>query len=379
MHSSERKKIIISVVSDLITDQRVNRSALTLSQSGMDVTLVGRVLKNSLPMNDRPYKTKRFNLWFEKGPFFYASYNIRLFVYLLFNKADFYLSNDLDTLLANFIVSRLKSVTLVYDSHEYFTEVPELVNRPIVQSIWNKIERWIFPKLKYVMTVNDTIATIYSTKYNAPVHAVRNVPFSIDHSKRVAMRKEWGIPENATVFLFQGAGINKDRGAEESIDAISLTKDASLLFIGGGDVVEELKQKVFNRGLSNRIFFIPKQPFNELSRFTRIADFGLTLDKSNNLNYKYSLPNKLFDYIQANLPVLATDLVEVKKIVNQYDIGLIVSLCDPHEIAEKMSDMMCDKLRIAQWKKNLNIAASELCWEKEQQKFLTIFSDASRK
>ena len=379
MHSSERKKIIISVVSDLITDQRVNRSALTLSQSGMDVTLVGRVLKNSLPMNDRPYKTKRFNLWFEKGPFFYASYNIRLFIYLLFKKADFYLSNDLDTLLTNFIVSRLKSVTLVYDSHEYFTEVPELVNRPIVQSIWRKVEKWIFPKLKYVMTVNDTIASIYSTKYNAPVHVVRNVPFSIDLSKRVALRKEWGIPENATVFLFQGAGINMDRGAEESIDAISLTKDASLLFIGGGDVVEKLRQKVFNRGLSNRIFFIPKQPFNELSRFTRIADFGLTLDKSNNLNYKYSLPNKLFDYIQANLPVLATDLVEVKKIVNQYDIGLIVSLCDPHEIAEKMSDMMCDKLRIAQWKKNLNIAASELCWEKEQQKFLTIFSDASRK
>ena len=254
MHSSERKKIIISVVSDLITDQRVNRSALTLSQSGMDVTLVGRVLKNSLPMNDRPYKTKRFNLWFEKGPFFYASYNIRLFVYLLFNKADFYLSNDLDTLLANFIVSRLKSVTLVYDSHEYFTEVPELVNRPIVQSIWNKIERWIFPKLKYVMTVNDTIATIYSTKYNAPVHVVRNVPFSIDLSKRVALRKEWGIPENATVFLFQGAGINKDRGAEESIDAITKVPHAILVFIGSGDVIQKLKSKVISESIQRKVF-----------------------------------------------------------------------------------------------------------------------------
>lgn len=378
MYSSTRKKVIISVVSDLVTDQRVNRAALTLQSKGMEVILVGRSLKKSLPVDKRPYKTMRLKCWFEKGPLFYAVYNLRLLFYLLFNKADIYLSNDLDTLAANFIASRLKNVRLVYDSHEYFTEVPELVSRPFIRSIWLKIEQWIFPHLSDVMTVNDSIAGFYEAKYNVPVKVVRNLPISADLSKPTMNRKQWGIPEEARVFLFQGAGINIDRGAEESIDAISLVPGAVLVFIGGGDVIQQLKNKVKSKGIEGKVFFIPKQPFNELIRFTHMADFGLTLDKSSNLNYKYSLPNKLFDYIQACLPVLATDLHEVKNIIEKYDVGLITSSCDPQILAGKMIDMMSDTARFARWKKNLKLAAAELCWEKEQQKFLALFSDVRK-
>ena len=378
MYSSTRKKVIISVVSDLVTDQRVNRAALTLQSKGMEVILVGRSLKKSLPVDKRPYKTVRLKCWFEKGPLFYAVYNLRLLFYLLFNKADIYLSNDLDTLAANFIASRLKNVRLVYDSHEYFTEVPELVSRPFIRSIWLKIEQWIFPHLSDVMTVNDSIAGFYKAKYNVPVKVVRNLPFSADLSKPIMNRKQWGIPEEARVFLFQGAGINIDRGAEESIEAISLVPGAVLVFIGSGDVIQQLKNKVKSKGIEGKVFFIPKQPFNELIRFTRMADFGLTLDKSSNLNYKYSLPNKLFDYIQACLPVLATDLYEVKNIIEKYDVGLITSSCDPQILAGKMIDMMSDTARFARWKKNLKLAAAELCWEKEQQKFLALFSDVRK-
>jgi len=378
MQSSGRKKIIISVVSDLVTDQRVNRAATSLHNYGMEVILVGRELRKSLPLNNRPYRTKRFRLWFEKGPFFYASYNLRLFLFLMFNRADIYLSNDLDTLAANFIASKLRNVPLVYDSHEYFTEVPELVNRPFIKSVWLSIEKLIFPGLKHVMTVNDSIAKIYSEKYKVSVNVIRNLPVSGDSSKPKAFRKDWGIPEDKKVFLFQGAGINIDRGAEESIEAISYVDGAVLLFIGGGDVIDQSKEKVAERGLNHKVFFIPKQPMNELSGFTRMADFGLTLDKDSNLNYRFSLPNKIFDYIQANLPVLATDLIEVKRIVEKYDIGMITSSYDPQTIAIKMKEMMSDEMRIARWKKNLNIAASELCWENEEQKFLEIFSHVGR-
>ena len=375
MQSSSRKKVIISVVSDLVTDQRVNRAALTLHKQGMEVILIGRRLRKSLPLDERPYKIKRFKLWFEKGPLFYACYNIRLFLYLLYNKADIYLANDLDTLPANFLASRLKKIKLVYDSHEYFTEVPELFNRPFIRFIWLKIEQWIFPRLSDVMTVNDSIAGFYTAKYNVPVKTVRNLPFAADLSLPIASREEWGIPVKDKIFLFQGAGINIDRGAEESIDAISLVTGAVLVFIGDGDVIQKLKDKVVSKGLTEKVFFIPKQPLRKLIRFTQMADIGLTLDKGNNLNYKYSLPNKLFDYIQAQLPVLATDLPEVKKVIEKYDIGLITYSFDPKSISEKMIEIISDENRLVRWKKNLNLAASELCWEKEQFKFLELFSD----
>ncbi len=378
MHSSSPKKVIISVVSDLVTDQRVNRAALTLHNQGMDVILIGRMLKKSLPLEERPYKMVRFKLWFEKGPLFYACFNIRLFFYLLFNKADIYLANDLDTLPANFVASRLKKIKLVYDSHEYFTEVPELVNRPFIRFIWLKMEQWIFPRLTDVMTVNDSIAGFYKAKYNVPVKTIRNLPFAADISLPIVNRAEWGIPEKVKIFLFQGAGINIDRGAEESIDAISLVPGAVLVFIGGGDVIEKLKDRVAFKGLTEKVFFIPKQPLKELIRFTRMADIGLTLDKDNNLNYKYSLPNKLFDYIQAQLPILATDLPEVKKVIEKYDIGLITSSFDYKSISEKMIEIISDENRLVRWKKNLNLAAAELCWEKEQFKFLELFSDGGK-
>ena len=378
MHSSSPKKVIISVVSDLVTDQRVNRAALTLHNQGMDVILIGRMLKKSLPLEERPYKMVRFKLWFEKGPLFYACYNIRLFLFLLFKKADFYLANDLDTLPANFLASRLKNIKLVYDSHEYFTEVPELLNRPFIRFIWLKLEQWIFPRLTDVMTVNDSIAGFYIAKYNVPVKTIRNLPFAADISLPIVNRAEWGIPEKVKIFLFQGAGINIDRGAEESIDAISLVPGAVLVFIGGGDVIEKLKDIVFSNGLAEKVFFIPKQPLKELIRFTRMADIGLTLDKDNNLNYKYSLPNKLFDYIQAQLPILATDLPEVKKVIEKYDIGLITSSFDSKNVSEKMIEIISDENRLVRWKKNLNLAAAELCWEKEQFKFLELFSDGGK-
>lgn len=359
------------MISDLVTDQRVHRTALTLHEMGFEVLLVGRKLPDSLPVTDRPYSTRRFNLLFHKGALFYASYNIRLFFFLIFSKADLLFANDLDTLPANFYAARIKNTKLIYDSHEYFTGVPELVNRPGVQRIWKRFEKSILPRLKMMITVNDSIASMYREEYGLDVKVIRNVPIKNNAGDVSLSRSAYGLPENKKIFLFQGAGINVDRGAEEAVEAISKVPDAALLFIGGGDVMQEIKLLVQKNKLEDQVFFIPKQPMSKLKSFTQLADFGLSLDKSTNVNYRFSLPNKLFDYIQARLPVIVTALPEVERIVIAYNIGLVIPAALPDTLAEAMEAMIRSD-KFAEWKENLNIAAAELCWDREKEVLISI-------
>lgn len=369
------KRVIISVISDLVTDQRVHRTALAVRQQGADVLLLGRRLKSSMEMNSRAYRFKRFALPVEKGPLFYACYNIRLFLYLVFTKCDLLIANDLDTLPANFIISRLRRIPIVYDTHEYFTEVPELVNRPKVRQIWKWIEKLMFPKLQHVITVNESIAGLYHEEYGVDVAVVRNIPMTDPFEstfESALSRKDFGLPADKFIFILQGSGINVHRGAEEAVEAMLNVDNALLLIVGGGDVIGQLKLRVDELGLNGKVMFIPKMPLQDLRKLTRLADVGLTLDKDTNLNYRYSLPNKLFDYIHAGLPVLASDLPEVSAIVTKYDIGKVVHVLSALEVAKAMEGMMEDKTQLARWKENLNFAAGELTWDKECRRLIEV-------
>ncbi|MDB4303892.1 glycosyltransferase [Desulfosarcina sp.] len=367
-----KKTVIVSVINDLVTDQRVEKTCMLLTEMGFQVTLVGRTKKGSLPMPPKPYKTTRMRLLFEKGPLFYAEYNFRLFLLLLFRKASLLVSNDLDTLLPNYLIHKLKNIPIVYDSHELFTETPEVIHRKFVKSVWEKIERSIFPKLKDVITVSDSIAEIFTRKYGIDVKVVRNIPPKRNINK-LKSRKELNLPEDRKILVLQGAGINIQRGAEELVEAMQYLDQVLLLIIGGGDVIEDLKTQASDLKLQNSIRFLPKQPIESLIQYTKNADLGLSIDKDTNLNYRYSLPNKLFDYIHAGIPVLASPLVEISKIISKYDIGTTIDSHDPKHIAEKLEKTINNENQLRVWKENLKFAAEDLSWDKEKEVLKEIY------
>ncbi|HEY0977171.1 MAG TPA: glycosyltransferase [Flavobacteriales bacterium] len=359
------RRALVSVTNDLSTDNRVHRTCMVLVALGYEVLLIGRLLPGSAPL-ERPYRTERMRLLFRKGPLFYAEYNLRLFLLLLFaQRPQLLVANDLDTLLPNFLVARLRGAKLLYDTHEFYTEVPELVARPGVRRIWLAIERWIFPRLRNVITVNRSIAEAYHERYPAlrkagvEIGVVRNIPMPRRLGPMPA-RSTLGLPEDKRLLVLQGAGINVDRGGEEAVLALRELPDCLLLIIGSGDAWPVLQGLVKEHGLEDRVRLLGRMPYEAMMDHTRNADLGLTLDKDTNLNYRFSLPNKLFDYLHAGIPVLATDLPEVAAIVRAHDAGIVVPDPAPARIAAEVRALFADPERVQALRRNATFAARAL-------------------
>ncbi|MDV7185798.1 glycosyltransferase [Lutibacter sp. TH_r2] len=368
------KKIVVSVYNDISTDQRVQKICNSLIDFGFEVFVIGRKkpLKNlDVDLN---FKTHKFNLLFKKGFLSYAEFNTRLFFKLLFIKKDILLANDLDTLLPNFIVSKLFNKKLVYDSHELFTEMPELSNRPFVKSIWTTIEKLIFPKLKNVYTVNSKIASIYTNKYKVNVRVIRNIAkkykpqiINSDFIKR--------IKGNNKMLILQGGGINIDRGAEEAIEMMQYLENTILYIIGSGEIFELIKQQVIELKLQEKVIIIDRIPYLELMKYTQISDLGLSLDKNTNLNYILSLPNKVFDYIQAETPILTSNTKVVSKLITENNIGYVSKTHNPKELANIVNDIFKNNEKYNQWKKNLETVRETFNWENESKVLKKIYQN----
>lgn len=372
----EKKRIIVSVINDLVTDQRVARTCSVLFDLNYKILLVGREQKSSRPLEKRDYDCKRMKLLIEQGPQFYLFFNLRLFFILLFTKADVLFANDLDTLLPNYLVSKIKGIPLIYDSHEIFCEVPELQANPSKKKIWEKLEARIVPKLKYCVTVNQSIVNYFTDKYKVPFIFVRNIP---DYTKIVTLksRTNLDLPIGKKIIILQGAGINVQRGAEELVEAFKYLDDAYfLLIVGSGDVIQQLKESVVKFSLQNKVKFIDKISASELRHYTSNSNLGVTIDKDSNMNYHFSLPNKVFDYMHAGIPVLATRLPEIENLVNRYHIGTFIENHEPQHIAQQISYFL-NSDEYLKYKSNTVIAAIENNWQTEKQKLIKLLNEIS--
>jgi glycosyltransferase involved in cell wall biosynthesis len=372
---SNKTKVAFSVINCICYDQRVLKIADTVSSLNCDITIIGREKAGFCKPDAVPFRTKRFKMIFNRGFLFYKFFNIRLFIYLLFNSFDLLVANDLDTLLPNFIISKLKRIPLVYDSHEYFTEVPEIQNRVFVKKVWQTIEKSIFPYLKFVTTVSESIALSYEGAYGVKPMVVRNAGKNSDHIAPFS-RTEINIPSDDLLIIMQGTGINIDKGAEELIEAVFNTEGVTLLIVGSGDVLPQLKEQVNRLNISHKVKFVGTVPWETLMKYTKSADVGMILEKDTNLNYRYSLPNKLFDFIAAGIPVIASELPETGKIINEYGIGIVIGNITPVKISGALRDLKADPVKLAELKQHSIEASLKINWVTESEKIRELYTKA---
>ena len=361
------KRVIVSVTNDLVVDQRVHKVCSTLLEQNFHVLLIGRKFSNSIQLK-RDYVVYRMRLFFNKGFFFYAEFNIRLFFKLLFTKKDILLSNDLDTLLPNYVVSKLFRKKLVYDSHELFTEVPELINRPNIKKVWSFIEKKTLPKMENCYTVSNSIAKHYNNLYGSNFKVIRNLPY-----KRNLSTGQFPFnTEDNKIVLYQGA-LNIGRGIDLMIDTMDYLENVLFVIIGQGDIHDQLEQQVAHKGLQKKVRFLGRVTPEALLKITPLADIGISLEEDNGLNYRYALPNKLFDYIQAKIPVIISDLPEMRTIIETFNVGEILYHRSPQDLA-KIINTMLEKGK-KNWEPALNNAANQLIWEHEAFQLKEIFDE----
>ncbi len=357
------KRIYFTVTNDLSYDQRMQRICNTLAENGYDVVLVGRQLPGSLPLSSKKYTQKRISCWFKKGRSFYREYNLRLFFFLLFKRMDAVCAIDLDTILPCLYISKIKKIKRIYDAHELFTELKEVISRPEIQRKWMNFEKKAVPAFSYGYTVSEGIAAEFKKRYGVEYATIRNVP----------LLKPLEDIKKEKFILYQGA-VNEARGFEWLIPAMQ-SVNAKLVICGDGNFASQLKSLITQYNLESKIEWKGAVPPDELWNISQKAWIGIALAEKEGLNQWLALPNKFFDYIHAGLPQLTMGFPEYRKINEQFEVAVLINVLSPEKIAADLNNLLLDDVLHDKLHRNCLEARKELNWQQEEKKLLAFYKN----
>lgn len=363
----EQQRIIFTVTNELNYDQRMIRICTSLVNAGFEVLLIGRKKRDMKPLSAQSFQQKRLPCWFQKGKLFYLEYNLRLFLYLLFQRVNIISAVDLDTLVACTLVAKIRSKLLAFDAHEYFEEVPEVIHRPIIQNIWRQVGKWFIPQANIAYTVNHSLATLFTSMHGIPFKIIRSLPYRYGHLPKQA--------DHTPIILYQGA-LNKGRGLEFLIEAMHQI-EASLWIAGEGDLSGVLRNKVYELNLQHKVTFLGYVEPDKLKHITPKATIGFNVMEQQGLSYYYSLANKFFDYIQAEIPQICSPFPEYQFLNQQFEVALLCN-CSVTAIANTINDLLRDPNRYRILQQNCIKAKQQFCWDIEEEKLITLYQNAKK-
>lgn len=367
--------IIFTVTNDLTYERRMHRICGTLAANGYTTQLIGRELPESVPLEEKPFGQKRLRCFFNKGFVFYAEYNLRLFFFLLFAKYDAVCSIDLDTLPAGCFATLLRGKKRVFDAHEYFTEVPEVVGRPFVRSFWGMVARVCLPFYKHAYTVGPALAKIFEKKYGMKFGVVRNVAAS---PLAFGEGKDGVEQEGEKTLLYLGA-LNEGRGVEQALEAMQHLDNVQLWLAGEGDLSDKLRHLATELGVENKVRFLGYVQPGDIPALVARTWLGLNLFENLGLSYYYSLANKFFIYVQAGVPMLTMNFPEYHALNAQHEVAILLDKLSSEAVAEAVKKLLADKELYARLQKNCCVAREEWTWEREQEALLKLWREVFTK
>ncbi len=359
--------IRFTVTNDLTYDQRMIRICSSLANAGHKAELIGRKLKSSIPLTQQSFYQKRIKCFFEKGRLFYIEYNLRLFFYLIFKKADCLCAIDLDTILPVLFCSKIKNIKRVYDAHELFCEMKEIVTRPKIYYVWKKIEEFSVPKFPNGYTVNRPIAREFKKMYGVDYSIIRNIAIKKDYES---------VVKEDEFILYQGA-VNEGRSFETLIPAMQLV-NATLIIVGDGNFYNQARTLVKKNILNDKIIFKGKAEPSVLNNFTKEASIGITLFDDKGLSNYYSLANRFFDYIQAGIPQLCVNYPAYEEINKEFEVAVLIDDLSSSNIAYHLNRLLNDKDLYSRLQQHCLKAREVYNWQNEEKKLIEFYENISR-
>ncbi|MCW3093461.1 MAG: glycosyltransferase [Ferruginibacter sp.] len=362
--SGNKKKIYFTVTTDLSYDQRMIRICTSLSEAGYEIVLVGRKLNSSIPITLQPFHQQRITCFFEKGKLFYTEYNFRLFFYLLFKKMDCICAIDLDTILPCYFISVIKKLQRVYDAHELFCEMKEIVTRPLIYKTWKMIERFTVPKFTHGYTVNQPIADAFRKMYGVNYRVIRNIAL---------LRPLVSVEKKEKFILYQGA-VNEGRCFEALIPAMN-TVNARLLVCGDGNYMSQLRELVTQNQLEKKVILLGKLPPAELRKITSEAYIGLTLFDRQGLSNYYSLANRFFDYLHAGIPQVCVDFPVYRQLNEELPVAVLVNDTSAKNLAVELNNLLENEFLYNTLQQNCVQARKQYNWQEEEKALIAFYKN----
>ena len=353
--------IACTVTTDLTGDRRMQRICCSLEGFGYAPTLIGRKLPKSMPFQLEGVAIERLENKYISGPKFYLEHNWNIYKALHRLKPGAVYAVDADTLLAATFYAKKEGIPLIFDAHEYFSELPELVNRPIVKGIWKWIEKVCIPYTKARFTVSEGLAEIMSDDFHTHFHTIRNIaPYKPEKEKI----------SDAPYFVYAGA-VNIGRGMDLLV-SIADQLPYPVHIIGNGDILPWLKSELEkNPLLKGKLIIRGFLPPSKMEEVIANAFAGLSFVAPMSESYTQSLGNKFFDYIQARIPQICPALPAYQEVLQKYEIG-IATPYSANSVLAAMQKLVNEPNYYETLTANTHLAAQEYCWENESAKLSAI-------